>query len=79
LVDGGTSLLVERCVPVHEPRRLIAKATAGLFENSRLPMWIYDLGTLSFLAVNDAAIECYGHSREEFLAMTKGRPSSIRP
>jgi PAS domain S-box-containing protein len=33
-------------------------------------MWIYDLRTLSFLAVNDAAVECYGYSREEFLAMT---------
>ena len=56
---------------VHERRRLqIAEATAGLFENSRMPMWIYDLRTLSFLAVNDAAVECYGYSREEFLAMT---------
>ena len=46
-------------MPVHEQRRLqIAEATAGLFENSRLPMWIYDLRTLSFLAVNDAAVEC---------------------
>jgi PAS domain S-box-containing protein len=33
-------------------------------------MWIYDLRTLSFLAVNDAAVERYGYSREEFLAMT---------
>src|ERR1035441_10632122 len=62
---------MERSVLVHEERRLqTAKATAGLFENSRLPMWIYDLRTLSFLAVNDAAIECYGYTREEFLAMT---------
>ena len=56
---------------VHERRPLqIAEATAGLFENSRMPMWIYDLRTLSFLAVNDATVECYGYSREEFLAMT---------
>jgi PAS domain S-box-containing protein len=48
----------------------VAEATAGLFEASQLPMWIYDLGTLSFLAVNGAAIECYGYSREEFLAMS---------
>jgi PAS domain S-box-containing protein len=48
----------------------IGEATAGLFENSRLPMWIYDLRTLSFLAVNDAAVECYGYSREEFRSMT---------
>ena len=55
---------------VHEQRhQQTAKATAGLFENSPLPMWIYDLRTLSFLAVNDAAVEYYGYSREEFLAM----------
>jgi PAS domain S-box-containing protein len=29
-----------------------------------------DCLTLSFLGVNDAAVECYGYSREEFLAMT---------
>jgi PAS domain S-box-containing protein len=51
-------------------RSQISEATAGLFENSRLPMWIYDLRTLSFLAINDAAIECYGYSREEFRSMT---------
>ncbi|HUY13892.1 MAG TPA: PAS domain S-box protein [Terriglobia bacterium] len=62
---------VEVSAPVHEQRRLqIAEATAGLFENSRLPMWIYNLRSLSFLSVNDAAVECYSYSREEFLAMT---------
>lgn len=33
-------------------------------------MWIYDLKTLEFLAVNEAAVEKYGYSREEFLKMT---------
>ncbi len=42
----------------------------ALFEANPHPMWIYDLETLRFLAVNDAAIDCYGWSREEFLAMT---------
>lgn len=41
-----------------------------LFESNPHPMWAYDLQTLSFLAVNDAAIAKYGYSREEFLAMT---------
>jgi PAS domain S-box-containing protein len=65
-------MIVSGPVPeVPEQGRLqITEATAGLFENSRLPMWIYDLRTLSFLAVNDAAVECYGYSREEFRAMT---------
>jgi PAS domain S-box-containing protein len=33
-------------------------------------MWVYDIDTLGFLEVNDAAIEHYGYSREEFLGMT---------
>lgn len=41
-----------------------------LFDNNPQPMWIYDRDTLAFLAVNDAAIELYGYSREEFLSMT---------
>lgn len=41
-----------------------------LFENNPHPMWMYDRETLSFLAVNNAAIHHYGYSREEFLAMT---------
>ncbi len=41
-----------------------------LFDNNPQPMWVYDLETLSFLAVNEAAIHNYGYSREEFLAMT---------
>ena len=41
-----------------------------LFEVNPHPMWVYDLETLRFLAVNDAAVRRYGYSREEFLALT---------
>jgi PAS domain S-box-containing protein len=41
-----------------------------LFEDNPHPMWVYDLDTLAFLAVNDAAIRRYGYSRHEFLGMT---------
>jgi PAS domain S-box-containing protein len=41
-----------------------------LFENNPHPMWVNDLETLAILAVNEAAIQHYGYSREEFLAMT---------
>lgn len=41
-----------------------------LFEHNPLPMWIYDLQTLKFLAVNKAAIDKYGYSKAEFLSMT---------
>ena len=40
-----------------------------LFERNPLPMWIYDLGTLRFIAVNDAAVDHYGYSQDEFLSM----------
>ena len=41
-----------------------------LFEFNPHPMWIYDRETLGFLLVNEAAIEHYAYSRNEFLAMT---------
>src|SRR5215216_3051167 len=41
-----------------------------LFESNPQAMWVYDLTTLRFLAVNDAAVRHYGYSRSEFLDMT---------
>jgi PAS domain S-box-containing protein len=41
-----------------------------LFEHNPNPMWVYDLQTLAFLAVNNAAIQHYGYSCDEFLSMT---------
>ena len=46
------------------------------FAPSPHPTWIYDLETLEFVQVNQAAIRTYGYSRQEFLHM---RVSSIRP
>lgn len=59
--------------------RVEAEATARLaaedqwrllFKSNPHAMWVFDVETLAFLAVNDAAIARYGWSREEFLAMT---------
>jgi PAS domain S-box-containing protein len=41
-----------------------------LFDIHPHPMWVVDSKTLAFLAINQAAIEHYGYSREEFLSMT---------
>src|SRR5438128_10446985 len=41
-----------------------------LFEKNPQPMWVFDEETLQFMAVNEAAIQHYGYSRTEFLAMT---------
>ncbi len=47
-----------------------------LFLQNPQPMWIYDRETLRFLEVNNAALNHYGYSREEFMAMTL---KDIRP
>jgi PAS domain S-box-containing protein len=47
-----------------------------MFDSNPYPMWAYDLETLRFLTVNDAAVKHYGYSREEFLNMTI---ADIRP
>src|SRR5277367_6583962 len=41
-----------------------------LFHQHPLPMWVVDNQSLAFLAVNDAAIDLYGYTREEFLSLT---------
>ena len=48
----------------------------SLFQSNPQPMWVYDPATLRFLTVNDAAVENYGYSHDEFLAMTI---ADIRP
>lgn len=47
-----------------------------MFTHNPQPMWIYDLQTLAFLEVNDAAVNHYGYTREEFTGMTL---KDIRP
>ncbi|MGH2454650.1 MAG: PAS domain S-box protein [Candidatus Limnocylindria bacterium] len=47
-----------------------------LFAANPLPMWVYDLETLAFLEVNEAAVAKYGYRRDEFLGM---RLTDIRP
>jgi PAS domain S-box-containing protein len=40
-----------------------------IFEGSPTPMWVTDMETLAFLEVNDAALQQYGYSRNDFLSM----------
>lgn len=46
------------------------KRYSELFHLSPLPMWVYDIETLEFLDVNEAAQKHYGFTEEEFLSMT---------
>src|SRR5262249_9603733 len=41
-----------------------------LFQSNPNPMFIYDLDSLAILDVNEAAVEQYGFSLQEFLKMT---------
>jgi PAS domain S-box-containing protein/diguanylate cyclase (GGDEF)-like protein len=71
---------VERAIKEAEERRArqglehqsreSEKRYRELFQSNPHPMWVYDIETLRFLAVNDTAVARYGFSREEFLAMT---------
>ena len=40
-----------------------------LFDGNPLPMWVVDAETLRFVEVNNAMIDTYGYSRDEFLGM----------
>ena len=41
-----------------------------MFENNPLPVWVYEISTLKFLAANEATIRKYGYSHEELMDMT---------
>ncbi len=47
-----------------------------LFAENPQPMWVFALDDYRFLEVNDAAVEHYGYTRDEFLRM---RTTEIRP
>ncbi|MDB5842838.1 MAG: domain S-box protein, partial [Polaromonas sp.] len=49
---------------------------AALFNKAPVAMWVYDVATNGFLAVNQAACQAYGYSETEFLSM---RIFDIRP
>lgn len=42
----------------------------AMFHRNPLPMWVYDIHTKAFLAVNEAAVFYYGYTEQEFLSMT---------
>ncbi len=77
LYDNGTlvsvlSLVLDVTVAtkIEEALRQSEAQYRLLFESNPHAMWVYDQQTHQFLAVNEAAIQHYGYSRQEFLAMT---------
>jgi len=49
--------------------RILEEQYRLLFDRNPAPMWLYDETSLRFLAVNTSAVEHYGYSVAEFLAM----------
>jgi diguanylate cyclase (GGDEF)-like protein/PAS domain S-box-containing protein len=47
-----------------------------LFDRNPMPLWVYDVETLEFLAVNESMVDHYGYSRDELSRMTA---MDIRP
>jgi len=41
-----------------------------LFKKNPLPMMVYDVETMRFVAVNFVAVKTYGYNRDEFISMT---------
>ena len=70
---GGLSVyfndITEQRTLEHELRAERAEARL-LFEANPTPMWVYDTDTLRILDVNEAAIQHYGYTYEDFLNMT---------
>ncbi|MEG4801124.1 PAS domain S-box protein [Microcoleus sp. ARI1-B5] len=79
---GGREIICTVVRDITERKQAEAELRASeeryrlLFKNNPHPMWVYDLETLEFIAVNQAAIEHYGYTRDEFLNMTV---ADIRP
>ncbi|MCD0490113.1 PAS domain-containing protein [Pedobacter sp. MC2016-14] len=75
-LSGNPFKMVGACLDITESKKIqedllrSEKNYHDLFHHSPQPMWVYELPSLKFLAVNDSAIADYGYSRDEFLQMT---------
>jgi two-component system, cell cycle sensor histidine kinase and response regulator CckA len=69
----GAVLVVRDVSPRREAQRQLEESERRyrlLFESNPHPMWVFEVGSLRFLEVNQSAVDHYGYSREEFLGMT---------
>ena len=72
----GTTTDIEDLKQAESALRMSELKYRTLIDRIPIPLFVYDRETLRYLAVNDAAVAEYGHSREEFLqmAITDVRP-----
>jgi hypothetical protein len=78
-VGGHIALAIERRRAEEELRKN-ESILRLLFERNPMPTWLHEADTLKFLRVNQAAVQLYGYSHEEFekMSILAIRPSSER-
>src|SRR5215469_3910809 len=78
-VGGHIALAIERRRAEEELRKS-ESVLSLLFEQNPLPTWLYDVESLRFLRVNQAAVGQYGFSTSEFerMSILEIRPTSER-
>jgi PAS domain-containing protein len=78
LTPAGLFVLreMERRTRTEEQLGAAQKKFRLLFDSNPIPVWVFDLETLSTVDVNAVAISHYGYSREEFLRF---KITDIRP
>jgi PAS domain S-box-containing protein len=64
-----TALAVDNA-RLHRAARESDERYGMLFQSNPQPMWVFDVDTLAFLEVNEAAVRQYGYTRDELLRMT---------
>src|SRR3954451_14457006 len=62
--------LATSCKAAEESLRKSEEQYRLIFDGNPVPMWIFHRETLQFLEVNEAAVQHYGYSRDEFLRMS---------
>jgi PAS domain S-box-containing protein len=62
-------------VSLRKTRKILVRYQSA-FEKHSSPMWIFDVDTMEFLDVNEAALDHYGYTRAEFSSITA---RDIRP
>jgi PAS domain S-box-containing protein len=65
--------LYQKVLELEAAQRELERTAAtyqALFRSQPEAAWVFDLGTLRFVEVNDKAVQRYGYSHDDFLAMT---------
>jgi hypothetical protein len=67
----GTRIGLEvGCARLLRERAELEARAGPLFDANPEPMWVFDVDTLAFLDVNEAALRRYGYERDEMLGLT---------